>query len=218
MEVALDNRGTIPGWVKDHASFRRWTRSPNYPPFGQFAWLGKRLWMDLNMERDSHNQIKSEFCAILRAWAKKHRLGKYWGDRMLLSHVESGLSSEPDGMFATWNQLRRGRIRLIGGQAHDGVELIGTPDMVLEVVSPSSVQKDMKDLPELYWAAGIPEYWLIDPRGPELRFNILRHTTAGYRSVPKKDGWRKSAVFGAAFRLTQTADPLGEPAFTLEMR
>jgi hypothetical protein len=36
--------------------------------------------------------------------------------------------------------------------------------------------------------------------------------------VPGQDGWRKSAVFGAAFRLAQTADPLGEPAFVLEMR
>jgi hypothetical protein len=36
--------------------------------------------------------------------------------------------------------------------------------------------------------------------------------------VRAKDGWRKSAVFGAAFRLAQTTDPLGQPAYELEVR
>jgi hypothetical protein len=39
-----------------------------------------------------------------------------------------------------------------------------------------------------------------------------------YRAVRARDGWRKSAVFGAAFRLTQTPDPLGHPAYALEVR
>jgi hypothetical protein len=64
----------------------------------------------------------------------------------------------------------------------------------------------------------VREYWLIDPRGPELRFDILRHGASGYRKVPGLDGWRKSVVFGAAFRFMQTADPLGEPAYVLEVR
>ena len=56
------------------------------------------------------------------------------------------------------------------------------------------------------------------PREQELRFDILRHGSGGYRKVNGQDGWRKSAVFGAAFRLTQTTDPLGEPAYALEVR
>jgi Uma2 family endonuclease len=137
---------------------------------------------------------------------------------MLLTYVSAGLSTEPDGMFATWDLLQKGRVRLVGGRPSDGIEVIGTPDMVLEVVSRSSVKKDLEELPELYWTAGIPEYWLIDPRGPETRFDILRHGASGYRAVSRKDGWRKSSVFGASFRLSQTLDPLGEPAFTIEVR
>jgi Uma2 family endonuclease len=218
MDLELEERVIIPGWVKNHASYRRWAHSPEFPDDGQFAWLGDKVWVDLSMERDSHNQIKSEFCAILRVWANKHRLGKYWGDRMLFSHLKSGLSTEPDGMFATWKTLRSGRLRLVRGRSSDGIELTGTPDMVLEVVSPRSVRKDYDDLSALYLAAGIPEYWRIDPRGGELRFDLLRRSAKGYRATRNVDGWRKSAVFGAAFRLTQTTDPLGEPAFTLELR
>ena len=65
MNIVLEDRGIIPGWVKDHASFRRWTRSPDYPASGQFGWLGDKLWMDLSMERNSHNQVKTEVTVIV---------------------------------------------------------------------------------------------------------------------------------------------------------
>jgi Uma2 family endonuclease len=218
MEIVLEDRGVIPGWVKDHASFRRWVRSPDFPESGQYGWLGNKLWMDLSMERNSHNQIKMRVGQALMNHSDAFRLGCYWGDRMLLTHLKAGLSTEPDGMFAKWETIRSRRVRLVGGKGADGSEVRGTPDMVLEVVSPKSVRKDLQDLPQRYWAAGIPEYWLVDPRSSELRFDILRRGSKGYRKVPAPDGWRKSAVFGAAFRMRQTADPLGEPAYTLEVR
>jgi Uma2 family endonuclease len=218
MELVIEDRGSIPGSVKNHASFRRWTRSAEFPTSGQYGWLGDKMWVDLSMERNSHNRIKTEATVILGGLVKRSKMGNYWSDRMLLTYLSAGLSTEPDGMFATWDTLRDGRVRVVGGRPSDGIEVIGTPDMVLEVVSRSSVRKDLKYLPKLYWAAGIPEYWLIDPRGPELRFDILRHGANGYRKVAGQDGWRKSAIFGASLRLTQTADPLGEPAHALEMR
>jgi Uma2 family endonuclease len=218
MELVIEDRGSIPGWVKNHASFRRWTRSSDFPQSGQYGWLGDKMWVDLSMERNSRNRLKTQATVVLGGLVKRTKTGNYWSDRMLLTYLPVGLSTEPDGMFATWDTLRDGRVRVVGGRPSDGVEVIGTPDMVLEVVSRSSVRKDLKYLPKLYWAAGVREYWLIDPRGPDLRFDILRHGAGGYRKVSGQDGWRKSAVFGAAFRLTQTADPLGEPAFALEIR
>jgi Uma2 family endonuclease len=90
--------------------------------------------------------------------------------------------------------------------------------MVLEVVSPSSARKDTVDLLDLYWRAGIPEYWLVDPRGDEPRFTLYTRHPSGYRAVRPSGGWRKSAVFGAAFRLVQTTDAFGLPDHSLEMR
>jgi Uma2 family endonuclease len=217
-EIVLEDRGTIPGWVVDHASFRRWVYSEDYPQSGQYGWLNGKVWVDLSLEHDCHNQIKMRVAYTLMGLSDQKRLGKYWGDRMLLTHLAAGLSAEPDGMFATWGTLQENRARLIGGRPPYGLEIEGTPDMVLEVVSRHSVRKDYKELPALYWQAGIAEYWRIDPRGQGLRFDLLRSTAGGYRAVRARDGWRKSAVFGAAFRLTQTADPLGQPAYALAIR
>ena len=95
--------------------------------------------------------------------------------------------------------------------------LEGTPDMVLEVVSDSSVEKDNVLLPPLYQAAGVPEFWRIDARG-ELLFELLRLTPGGYVSAQLPEGWWHSDVFARDFRLVQGADPLGQPEFTLEVR
>lgn len=37
------------------------------------------------------------------------------------------------------------------------------PELVVEVVSPSSVKQDYEDKPAEYSARGIPEYWIVDP-------------------------------------------------------
>jgi Uma2 family endonuclease len=74
--------------------------------------------------------------------------------------------------------------------------------MVLEVVSTHSVQKDTIVLRELYHAAGIAEYWLINPLSGRLSLEILRRTAKGYVPTRKTAGWVKSNVFGKSFRLT----------------
>src|SRR5438067_4657252 len=93
-------------------------------------------------------------------------LGYFFPDRMRLVNEDADLSTEPDGMFVSEQTLDAGRARLEHGQAT--LELVGSPDMVLEVVRPSSVEKDTVVLRELYWKAGVREYWLVDPRGLEL--------------------------------------------------
>lgn len=89
--------------------------------------------------------------------------------------------------------------------------------MVLEVVSKSSVEKDMVTLPEAYYRTGIREFWRADAR-EELTFEIFRWTPTGYELTRLPDGWHRSDVFDRAFLLPQRADPLGQPRYTLQMR
>jgi hypothetical protein len=166
----------------------------------------------------SHNQVKTKFIMKLGTLVESAQLGYFCADGQHLSHPDADLSAQPAGIFASWDSVRSGRVRLIEGATEGYVDLEGTPDMVLEIVSPKSVRKDTAVLRDLYWRAGIPEYWLVDARGESPRFDIFRRTARGYVATRRQDGWLKSAVFGRAFQLTRQTDPLGHPLYTLAIR
>jgi Uma2 family endonuclease len=165
----------------------------------------------------THNQVKGEIAIVLGSLAKIDRLGRFFPDGVLLSNVSADLASQPDGTFVSNEAFRAGRVQLVEGVEEGYVELEGTPDMLLEVVSPSSVEKDTVELRDLYWRAGIREHWLVDARGPRLAFDILYHSAKGYLATRKQGGWLKSAVFQRSFKLTHHADHLGHPDYQLEV-
>lgn len=41
--------------------------------------------------------------------------------------------------------------------------IVGTPDLVIEILSPSSVKRDKESKLETYERFSIPEYWIVDP-------------------------------------------------------
>ena len=45
----------------------------------------------------------------------------------------------------------------------NGKYIEGAPDFVIEVLSPSTAVRDMKDKLNAYFEAGVREYWVIDP-------------------------------------------------------
>jgi Uma2 family endonuclease len=209
----------LPDWVRDLDSFRRWAHSDESPETGRICFLDGEVWVDMSREQVfSHNQGKQEYGSVVGPLSKRERHGRYFPDGVLVTNVEAILSVQPDGTFVSTQSLRSGRVRLIEGAAEGHVELEGTPDMVLEVVSASSVTKDTESLMDLYWRAGIPEYWLVDARGDRLSFEIYRHTREGYVATRRQAGWIRSRVFGKSFRLTRRKDELGNPDFTLSVR
>ena len=74
---------------------------------------------------------------------------------------------------------------------------------------------DIEWLRDLYWKAGVAEYWLATLwRLPG--FDILRHAASGCVTTSKSAGWIESTVFGHCFQLTRQTDEMGQPEYTLE--
>ena len=128
-----------------------------------------------------------------------------------MSNDGADLSAEPDGTFIANESMENANIQLIAGKDGGYTEIEGVPDMVLEIVSASSVKKDTRWLHGAYWEAGIKEYWRVDVRGERLSCDILRNAAKGYVATRKKDAWIKSQVFGKSFRLRRGPGPLRQP-------
>ncbi len=209
----------VPDWVEDLATFRRWSQSDEFPEDGRIAFLEGGVWVDMSKEQVfTHNQVKGEYSRVLGTLAKDERRGRYFPDGLRLTSIAADFSVVPDGTFVSFESLESGRVQLIEGAQEGYVELEGTPDMTLEIISASSVEKDTDILRNDYWRAGISEYWLVDARGDTPRLDILRYTQRGYVPTRKQGGWVKSAVFGKSFRLIAGIDALGHPEYTLEIR
>jgi Uma2 family endonuclease len=161
----------LPLWVTDLESFRRWMDSEESPEKATVCYLAGEVWVEMSK--------------------KQKRLGRYFSDGLFLTNIDADLSTKPDGTFASRATFDSGRVQLIEGAQEGFVELEGTPDMVLEVASSSSVSKDTEWLRDLSWQAGIAEYWPVDCRGERLEFEILRHTSRGYSASRKTGGWIK---------------------------
>jgi Uma2 family endonuclease len=202
--------------VVDHATFRRWRASADVPEkAARICYLHGELWVDLSTEQYFwHNQVKTEITQLLYRLARDNRLGRFFSDGVLLTNTAAVLSCEPDGMFVSMESFEAERVWFVEGAKAGYLEMEGTPDMVLEVVSDSSVEKDTVTLLDLYHRAGVPEYWLVDAR-EGVRFDILRRTSKRYVATRKQKGWVKSSIFGRSFRLTEQADATGNPEYTL---
>lgn len=206
----------LPRSISTLAAFREWAYE-EYPEHGLVSYLGGDIWVDLSMEKlFTHNQVKAAISFAIMSILQHHAIGRFVPDRMLWSNIAANLSTEPDGLFFTWQTYESGRIRPVERHETDYLELVGTPDMVLEVVSDTSVRKDTIRLRELYWHAGVPEYWIVDARGESPQFEILQHTSTGYVAAEAHEGWVESNVFGCSLRLIKKTDPIAQPQFAME--
>lgn len=212
----------IPADVFDLAGFRRWAHSPDFPQRGKISFLDGEIHIDMSPEEiETHNKIKMAIGAVLHAWIMRLNLGDLLADGALLVNAIAKLSTEPDLIFCSFRSLAAGRVAY--REAVDGslrfVEVTGTPDLVVEIVSRYSERKDTQELRRRYFLAGIAEYWLIDARGEEIDFQLLKRGKTRYVAVrPDAEGFRRSAVLGGEFRMTRDRNRVGGYRYQVEGR
>jgi Uma2 family endonuclease len=220
-EQVLENGACIPPTASTLSGFRKWATSDEFPTRGRFSFLAGELYVDLSMEELLfHNPIKVAVGRILSQIVDEYDMGVFVSDRGLLTNLGVGLSHEPDAAFVSWGTLESGRARYVRkkNRADQAKEIEGTVDWVMEIVGESSVQKDQLLLRQIYHAAKIPEYWLIDGRKPEPQFEILHRTAKQYTPANQRGEWQYSSVFDRHFRLVATKRRLGFWKYDLQVK
>jgi Uma2 family endonuclease len=210
----------VPASATTLEGFRAWALSDEFPQRGRISFLQGDLFIDMSPEElDTHNRVKSEVTYTIAGLNKELDLGHFYSDGTLITNPAAGHSTEPDGTFVSWQSYEAGRVRRVARKDREGqsIELQGTPDWVVEIVSRSSVEKDTRTLRESYHRARVPEYWIIDARFDSIDFQILRYRRDRYVAVSPRGGWLRSRVFGRGFRLERGRDRLGFWEYTLRV-
>ncbi len=212
---------SIPSGIGDLTAFRQWIHFAELPEKLPIHFLRGDLWVDCERADSLANvMIRGELTAVLASLVKVARGGSYVPAGMLWTNDAAGIATLPDGFFISRQSLKTGRVRFSNGgnPKAQATEVVGTPDVVIEIVSDVSEEKDTDWLMSAYHQAGVPEYWVIDARKARPQFHIHKHGKKAFATVRKAGGWVRSAAFDKSFRLTQSADFHGCPQFKLEVR
>ncbi|NJN81375.1 MAG: Uma2 family endonuclease [Caldilineaceae bacterium] len=103
----------------------------------------------------THEKLFSFLYRLLGDFVEELDLGVVLGSRTA-AELEPNNVPEPDILFVTKD--RAGIIQEKG--------VIGAPDLVIEILSASTVRNDRGPKFAAYERAGVRELWLIDPYGP----------------------------------------------------
>lgn len=218
--VSIEEQVEIPWTIRSLADFRAWALSDDFPEQGRIDYIDGRIEVDMSPEDViCHGTLKGEIHRVLANRVKAAGSGFLVTDSTRVSSPQGVVSSEPDVVYISEESRQSGRVRLVpkaSGEAGRYVEVEGAPDLIVEVVSDSSVTKDTKRLPEGYARAGVPEFWLADARGESLVFQVHRLVESRYEPAETDaDGYQRSAVFGCSFRLDGARDERGDWRFDL---
>jgi Uma2 family endonuclease len=108
-----------------------------------------------------HQDWSRELTLIVVNHVKRHKLGKVYVAPVDVVLDEKN-TVQPDLVFVATANL--GILQQRG--------IFGTPDLLIELISPSSVRRDRYDKKDLYARFGVEEYWIGDPANKSLE--ILR--------------------------------------------
>jgi len=226
-EMIYDNDGEslrIPADAHTFEGFWRWVDSDTFPGSGRIDFLGGEIEADMSPEDlFTHGALKVEIVRTLGNLAIDTGLWAVQSDRCRFRSPFARITAEPDVIAVFREAVESGRVRLVPSLRRRGQNSIlafeGAVDLIVEIVSNSSVGKDLKRLPPFYARAGVRELWLLDARKADLRFDILTLQDGAYVPVaPGEDGWRRSPRLDCSFRLQRFHQPPFPWSYRLEHR
>ncbi len=111
--------------------------------------------------RDEHQDLRDFLTGIMRPYVAARQLGWVRGG-FLMRLVSRPSGREPDIVFVAQEHTARIEETYVDGAA----------DLVVEIVSPESVERDRGEKFVEYETDGVREYWLIDPLRQEALFYV----------------------------------------------
>ena len=136
-----------------------------------------------------HVDLVGWLTKVMGMYVSAHDLGEVLGPEFMIRLGARRRIRVPDILF-----IAKDRLDLIRPNHFEGA-----PDLAIEVVSPDSQSRDRRDKYADYQAAGVREYWIVDPMSEDLEVHTL-DAEGRFRPLPVIEGHLESTVLNG-FRL-----------------
>ncbi|MBV9230913.1 MAG: Uma2 family endonuclease, partial [Chloroflexi bacterium] len=111
-----------------------------------------------------HQEVSTEIFYHLYVAVRLTRLGKIYSSPLDVM-LDAKNTFQPDILVVFNEHLDRITKR--------GV--VGAPDLVVEIASPSTARIDLSEKLSAYASAGVPEYWVVNPDSRTVEVFVLKH-------------------------------------------
>ena len=217
--VVFEEQLEVPS-IQNLAEFRAWALSDEFPERGRIDYIAGRIEVDMSPEDlFTHGTLKLQVASKIEQRVAELDLGHTFVAEARISSIEGNVSAEPDVVVISYAALEDGSVKLVPkatGEEGRYVEIEGAVDLIVEIVSDSSVTKDMKRLPPAYYRAGVREFWLIDARGKDLAFQVRRRGATSFEpTASDENGFQRSEVLDCVVRLERERHRRGHWVYRL---
>lgn len=103
-----------------------------------------------------HGRVEARIGSLLERHVARHGLGIVFGSSVGYD-LPSGDTLEPDASFVSSKRFAA----TPPGRSNEFLRAV--PDLVVEILSPSTAKRDRIEKRGLYAANGVDEYWVVDP-------------------------------------------------------
>ena len=146
----------MPGKSLTQAEFRAWLDERPDGGRGHYELLDGRI-VVTPPAGWPHGQIAVNVTLALRQRADRDHVGRVFGSSAGFD-LPSGDTLEPDASLVTTARWNAAPPPILGQF------LKVLPDLVVEILSPSTRRRDLTEKKDVYARNGVDEYWIIDPR------------------------------------------------------
>ena len=110
-----------------------------------------------------HQYSSGELFYLLKEFIRRNQLGELYYAPYEVHLSDDTRPVQPDLLFIRAENAPK------GGTPY----FVGVPDLVVEILSKSSIRTDTNAKFNAYEKAGIPEYWIVDPKARTVRVFVL---------------------------------------------
>lgn len=143
-----------------------------------------------------HQRISGNLYFLIRSYLTQNPIGEVFTAPLDVV-LEDRTAPQPDVFFVS-----KDRDFIL--DEREGV-VIGTPDLIIEIISPSSVQRDRYQKKGLYERFAVREFWLVDPQNRSIEIFTLSQNQYCLHAFADETGALVSSLVLPGLEISATA-------------